>query len=213
VPVADLPGLAESAILVPVSEAEPVVGASPGQARPVGCARGPGARDGLVPVRATGADHRRGGAQVAAAVAYVAGFDCRFRWHAVVRRGRALAGSRAVRSVPGGHRSGAHGVPALPAFGRAFAEVIPRLTVGDRPDGGLGALRAAEDEAAETARPDACHFRLAHDRHAGARQLAGADRPPARTMILRGYERAFAQIVMGGEFGGQPGTTAEIMRP
>jgi hypothetical protein len=32
-------------------------------------------------------------------------------------------------------------------------------------------------------------------------------------MILRGYERAFAQIVMGGEFGGQPGTTAEIIRP
>jgi hypothetical protein len=35
----------------------------------------------------------------------------------------------------------------VPAVWRAFAEVIPHLTIGDRPDGGLGALRDAEAEA------------------------------------------------------------------
>jgi len=33
-----------------------------------------------------------------------------------------------------------------PPFGGAFAEVIPHLTIGDRPDGGPGVLRAAEAE-------------------------------------------------------------------
>ena len=36
--------------------------------------------------------------------------------------------------------------PQCPPFGAAFAEVIPHLTIGDRPDGGPGVLRTAEAE-------------------------------------------------------------------
>jgi hypothetical protein len=34
--------------------------------------------------------------------------------------------------------------PQYPPFSGAFADVIPHLTVGDRPEGGVSALRAAE---------------------------------------------------------------------
>jgi len=44
----------------------------------------------------------------------------------------------------GAHRRRARGLPAVSAFGGAFAHVIPHLTVGDRPDGGMSALRAAQ---------------------------------------------------------------------
>ena len=36
--------------------------------------------------------------------------------------------------------------PQCPPFGGAFADVIPHLTVGDRPEGGPVALHAAEAE-------------------------------------------------------------------
>jgi hypothetical protein len=34
--------------------------------------------------------------------------------------------------------------PRYPPFGGAFADVIPHLTIGDHPEGGVGVLRAAE---------------------------------------------------------------------
>jgi len=58
-----------------------------------------------------------------------------------------LAGCRACRPVAGPDGRRARGVPAVPAFGGLFAEVIPHLTVGDRlPRGRARALRTAEAE-------------------------------------------------------------------
>src|SRR5215470_12497854 len=51
-----------------------------------------------------------------------------------------------LRPVPGADGRRARGFPQCPPFGGAFAEVIPHLTVGDRPEGGPGVLRAAEAE-------------------------------------------------------------------
>jgi hypothetical protein len=84
--------------------------------------------------------------KTAAAVASVAGFDCRFAgtqwfgeevlWLAPEPAAPFLALTAAAHAA----------FPQYPPFGGAFAEVIPHLTVGDRPEGGLGVLRAAEAE-------------------------------------------------------------------
>ena len=85
-------------------------------------------------------------ANAAAAVASVQGFDCRFAttgwfgdqtvWLAPEPAGPFRALMAAVHAV----------FPQCPPFGGAFAEVITHLTIGDRPEGGPGALRAAEAE-------------------------------------------------------------------
>jgi 2'-5' RNA ligase superfamily len=83
-------------------------------------------------------------ASAAAAVAAVPGFDCRFAdtgwfddetvWLAPEPAGPFRALTAAVYAA----------FPQYPPFGGAYPEVIPHLTVGDRPDDGLASLRAAE---------------------------------------------------------------------
>jgi hypothetical protein len=139
-------GVLESAILVPVPEAEPVVGALRARLdRSAG--RGVPAHVTVLypfvpPEQITSAVL----SAAAAAVASVAGFACRFAstdwfgddvlWLAPEPLGPFRSLTAAVHAA----------FPQYPPFRGAFAEVIPHLTVGDRPEGGLGVLRAAEAE-------------------------------------------------------------------
>jgi len=139
-------GMPESAILVPVLEAEPVVG--PLRARlDRSAARG-------VPAHVTvlypfAAPHQISAAVIAtaaAAVASVPSFDCQFAstdwfgedvvWLAPEPAGPFRTLTAAVHAA----------FPQCPPFGGAFTTVIPHLTVGDRPEAGPGVLRSAEAE-------------------------------------------------------------------
>jgi 2'-5' RNA ligase len=148
--VPDLSGLRESAILVPVPEVEPVVRHL--RARLDRSAnRGVPAHVTVLypfvpPEQITAAII----AKAAAAVASVPGFDCRFAgtdwfddevlWLAPDPVGPFRALAAAVHAA----------FPRYPPFGGAFADVIPHLTIGDRPEGGPGVLRAAEAEVLPT---------------------------------------------------------------
>jgi hypothetical protein len=139
-----LPGAPESAILVPVPEAEPVVG--PLRARlDRSAGRGiPAHVTVLYPFVPPGQITPAVIEMAAAAVKSVPGFACRFPgtdwfgedvlWLAPEPAGPFRALTAAVHAA----------FPRYPPFGGAFAEVIPHLTVGDRPEGGIAALRAAE---------------------------------------------------------------------
>jgi len=140
---ADLPGMPESAILVPVPEAEPVVGRLRARLdRSAG--RGIPAHVTVLypfvpPAQVTPAVIE----MAAAAVKSVPGFDCRLAgtdlfgedvlWLAPEPAGPFRALSAAVHAA----------FPQDPPFGGAFADVIPHLTIGDRPEDGISALRAA----------------------------------------------------------------------
>jgi 2'-5' RNA ligase len=139
-------GALESAILVPVPEAEPVVGAlRAGLDRSAGL--GVPAHVTVLypfvpPQQITGAVI----AAAASAVASVASFECQFA-------GTGWFGADVLWLTPepaGPFRSLTAAVhaafPQYPPFRGAFAEVIPHLTVGDRPEGGRATLRAAEAE-------------------------------------------------------------------
>ena len=181
--VPDPAGLQESTILVPVPEAEPVVG----QLR----ARLDRAASRGIPAHVTilyrfvppGQITAAVLGKAAAAVASVQSFGCQFAatgwfgdqvvWLAPEPASPFRALTAAVHAA----------FPQCPPFGGAFAEV----TIGDRPDCGPGVLRAAEAEVAGGAAGlHACQPRLADDRHAGARQLAAARHLPAREITHRG---------------------------
>jgi 2'-5' RNA ligase len=144
VPAADLPGMPESAILVPVPEAGPVVERL--RARlDRSASRGVPAHVTVLypfvpPQQITAAVIE----MAAAAVKSVPGFGCRFAgtdwfgedvlWLAPEPAGPFRALTAAVHAA----------FPQYPPFGGAFADVIPHLTVGDRPEGGISALHAAQ---------------------------------------------------------------------
>jgi 2'-5' RNA ligase len=143
-PAADLPGVPESAILVPVPEAEPVVGRLRARLdRSAG--RGIPAHVTVLYPFVPPAQLTRGVIEMAAAaVKSVPSFGCRFAgtdwfgedvlWLAPEPSGPFRALTAAVHEA----------FPQYPPFGGAFADVIPHLTVGDRPEDGIAALRAAE---------------------------------------------------------------------
>jgi hypothetical protein len=144
VPPADLPGRPESAILVPVPDAEPAVARL--RARlDRSASRGIPAHVTVLypfvpPEQITPAVIQ----MAAAAIRSVPGFGCRFAgtnwfgedvlWLAPEPAGPFRALIAAVHAA----------FPQYPPFSGAFADVIPHLTVGDRPEGGISALRAAE---------------------------------------------------------------------
>jgi len=84
--------------------------------------------------------------RVAAAVASVRGFDCEFArvcwfgedvvWLAPEPAGPFRALTNMVHAA----------FPQFPPFGGVYADVVPHLTVGNRPGGDSAALRAAEIE-------------------------------------------------------------------
>ena len=146
VAVPEPPGLWESTILVPVPEAEPVVGQLRARLDRAASRGIPAHVTVLYPFVPPGQITSAVIDKAAAAVASVPGFDCRFAaagwfgdqvvWLAPEPAGPFRALTAAVHAA----------FPQCPPFGGAFAEVIPHLTVGDRPDGGPGVLRAAEAE-------------------------------------------------------------------
>ena len=143
-PAADLPGMPESAILVPVPGPEPVVGQlRAGLDR--SASRGiPAHVTVLYPFVPPGQITPAVIQMAAAAVGSVPAFGCRFAgtgwfgedvlWLAPEPAGPFRALIAAVHAA----------FPQYPPFSGAFADVIPHLTVGDRPEGGISALRAAE---------------------------------------------------------------------
>jgi 2'-5' RNA ligase len=141
--VSDLPA-AESAILVPVPEAEPVVGG-------LRAALDPPAAWG-VPAHVTVLYPFVAPAQITAdvidrarvAVGSVAGFDCHFArcgWFGEDVMWLAPEPADPFRALTAAVHAA---FPHCPPFSGAYAEVIPHLTVGHRAVGGLEVLRAAE---------------------------------------------------------------------
>ena len=57
-----------------------------------------------------------------------------------------MAGAAAGRAVPCPDPGGDEAFPGYRPYGGAFEDVVPHLTVGDRPSGGIAELRAAEAE-------------------------------------------------------------------
>src|SRR5262249_34354813 len=116
--------------------------------------------------------------KAAAAVASVQSFDCQFAatgwfgdqvvWLAPEPDSPFRALTAAVHAA----------FPQCPPFGGAFAEVIPHLTIGDRPEGGPGVLRAAAAEVLP-APPGRTHGSRA--RLMAGRQAPGSCAPPSRS--------------------------------
>lgn len=82
--------------------------------------------------------------------------------------------------------------PQYPPFGGAFAEVIPHLTVGDRPEGGPRALRAAEAEVLPkllVRTHVTCAWLMTGTRAPGSWQLLAA--LPLGRLIVRGRAESF----------------------
>ena len=80
----------------------------------------------------------------AAAVKSVPGFGCRFArtdWFGEDVLSLAPEPAGPFRALTAAVHAA---FPQYPPFGGAFADVIPHLTVGDRPEGGISALRAAQ---------------------------------------------------------------------
>ena len=144
--VPDPAGLQESTILVPVPEAEPVVGQLRARLDRAASRGIPAHVTVLYPFVPPEQITAAVLGKAAAAVASVQGFDCEFAatgwfgdqvvWLAPEPAGPFRALTAAVHAA----------FPQCPPFGGAFAEVIPHVTVGDHPEGGLGVLRAAEAE-------------------------------------------------------------------
>jgi 2'-5' RNA ligase len=136
----------ESAILVPVPEAEPVVGRLRDRLDRAALWGVPAHVTVLFPFAAPDAIAGAVIERVAAAVASVRGFDCEFArvcwfgedvvWLAPEPAGPFRALTNMVHAA----------FPQFPPFGSVYADVVPHLTVGNRPGGGSAALRAAEVE-------------------------------------------------------------------
>jgi 2'-5' RNA ligase superfamily len=136
----------ESTILVPVPEAEPVVGHLRARLDRSANRGVPAHVTVLYPFVPPDQITAAVIARAAAAVASVPGFDCRFAvtdWFADQVVWLAPEPASPFRALTAAVHAA---FPQCPPFGGAFADVIPHLTVGDRPEGGPGVLRAAEAE-------------------------------------------------------------------
>jgi 2'-5' RNA ligase len=136
----------ESSILVPVPEAELAVGHLRRQLDRSALQGVPAHVTVLFPFVPPDAITGTVIEMAAAAVASVSAFDCEFActcWFGedvVWLAPEPAAPFRALTSAV--HAA----FPQFPPFGGRYADVVPHLTIGDRPDGGPAALRAAETE-------------------------------------------------------------------
>jgi len=144
VPTAAHDDALESAILVPVPEAEPVVGRLRARLDSSATLGVPAHVTVLYPFVPPAELTPAVIETAAAAVASVAAFDCRFasaRWFGENVLWLAPEPDDPFRALIAAVQAA---FPAYPPYGGTVTAVIPHLTVGDRPEGGLGALRDAE---------------------------------------------------------------------
>jgi 2'-5' RNA ligase superfamily len=136
----------ESAVLVPVPEAEPAVGRHRARLDRAAAQGVPAHVTILYPFVAPPEITAVTIEVLAAAVGSVSSFDCRFPgtawfgeevlWLTPVPDGPFRALIRAVMAA----------FPGYLPYGGLISDVIPHLTVGDRPPGGIADLRAAETD-------------------------------------------------------------------
>ena len=136
----------ESAVLIPVPEAEPVVGRHRARLDRAAAEGVPAHVTILYPFVAPPQITAATIEVLAAVIGSVSSFDCRFPgtawfgeevlWLAPVPDGPFRALIRAVTAA----------FPGYPPYGGLISDVIPHLTVGDRPPGGVADLRAAETD-------------------------------------------------------------------
>ena len=137
---------AESCLLVPVPEAEPAVGGLRGRLDRASARGVPAHVTILFPFVAPGAVTSGVLDAAAAAVASVRAFDCEFArtgWFGQDVLWLAPEPDEPFRALTGAVHAA---FPLYPPFGGIYSEVVPHLTIGDRPPGGPGALEAAEAE-------------------------------------------------------------------
>lgn len=136
----------ESAILVPVPEAEPVVGLLRARLDPSAGLGVPAHVTVLFPFVPPDAITGTVIEMAAAAVASVSAFDCEFGrscWFGEDVVWLAPEPAEPFRAMT----SAVHAAfPRFPPFAGAYPCVVPHLTIGDRPESGSGALRAAAAE-------------------------------------------------------------------
>ncbi len=133
----------ESAILVPVPDAEPVVGRLRARLDRSASRGVPAHVTVLYPFVPPG-QITPAVIQMAAAVRSVPGFGCWFagtNWFGEDVLWLAPEPAEPFRALTAAVHAA---FPQYPPFSGAFADVIPHLTVGDRPEGGISARRAAE---------------------------------------------------------------------
>ena len=141
-----VPTAAQSAVLVPVPEAERAVSRHRTRLDRAAAWGVPAHVTILYPFVAPAAMTAATMAALAGAVATVRAFDCRFPaigwfgqdvlWLAPRPAGPFRALTRAVSAA----------FPGYLPYGGAYSDPVPHLTVGDRPAGGAADLRAAETE-------------------------------------------------------------------
>jgi 2'-5' RNA ligase len=134
----------QSAVLIPVPEAEPVIGQLRTRLDPAAGWGVPAHVTVLFPFVAPDAIDGAVIERVAAAVASVRAFDCEFArtgWFDEDVLWLAPEPAWPFRALI----SAAHSAfPQYPPFGGAYADLMPHLTVGHRPAEDAGALRAAD---------------------------------------------------------------------
>jgi hypothetical protein len=138
--------VALSAVLVRVPEAERVVSRLRARLDPAAAAGVPAHVTVLYPFVAPSAITAGTVAALAEAVASVAAFECRFADTAWFGQDVLWLAPRPEEPFRALTRAACAAFPGYLPYGGAFDDVIPHLTVGDRPAGGVTDLRAAEAE-------------------------------------------------------------------
>jgi hypothetical protein len=138
------PMAAESAVLVPVPAAEQAVSGHRGRLDPAAAWGVPAHVTVLYPFVPPSEITAAVISDLAAAVKSVSAFDCEFAataWFGEQTVWLAPQPDEPFRALT---RAVSAAFPGYPPYGGAHDDPIPHLTVGDRPAGGVGELRAAE---------------------------------------------------------------------
>jgi len=188
-PVMPAPMAAQSAVLVPVPEAEPAVSRHRARLDRAAAWGVPAHVTILYPFAPPLAITAATTAALAAAAAPVRAFDCRFPatgwfgqdvlWLAPRPAGRFRAVTRAVPAA----------FPGCLPYGGAYQDAVPHLTVGDRPAGSRGPAGSRDRTAARPAHHRAHQPGVADDRHDRSGQLAHHGRTAANDLQWRGLLR------------------------
>ncbi len=140
------PAATESAVLIPVPEADRAVSRHRARLDRAAAWGVPAHLTVLYPFLAPSAITATTLAVLAEAVASVSAFDCQFAATAWFGQDTMWLAPRPEEPVRALTRAVAAAFPGYLPYGGAYDDVVPHLTVGDRPVGGAADLRAAEAE-------------------------------------------------------------------